>query len=219
MTISPERVSYELMVLPFPTPGPRIALAYKELNIAINGTDEEKKALGPIFNLPKPWDPETCQDPELRNEVWAWLEEVVTWINHEYAWDVAPLIPSCWPLHPHIVHEVAVVADQRRRTMFGVTSDPLEEWHRYVLPSFVDRMRSRLKDHCTDGHKGWPSRGRYTRHISEDSLEERENVYAADLDALSNVPRPARGGRNGVTPKRLSIVDTTSGEIVGDVED
>ena len=218
MTISPERVSYELMVLPFPTPGPRIALAYKELNIAINGTDEEKKALGPIFNLPKPWDPETCQDPELRNEVWAWLEEVVTWINHEYAWDVTPLIPSCWPLHPHIVHEVAVVADQRRRTMLGVTSDPLEEWHRYVLPSFVDRMRGRLKDHCTDGHKGWPSRGRYTRHISEDSLEERENVYAADLDALSNVPRPTRGGRNSVTPKRLSIVDTTSGEILDDVD-
>jgi len=103
--------------------------------------------------------------------------------------------------------------------MFGVTSDPLEEWHRYVLPSFIDRMRGRLKDHCADGHKGWPARGRYTRHISEDSLEERENIYAADLDALSGLRRPPKGTRSGVRPKRLSIVDTTSGEILDDVDD
>jgi hypothetical protein len=221
MTISPERVSYELMVLPFPTPGARVRLAYRELHIAVNGTEEQKEALGidDIAELPRPWDPETCQDPELRHEVWAWLEDVVTWLNHEYAWDVAPLIPSCWPSHPHIVHEVAVVADQRRRAMLGVTSDPLEEWHRYCLTTFIDRMRGRLKDHCSDGHKGWPSRGRYTRHICEDSLEERENVYAADLDALANLPRPPKGGRTRVTPKRLSIVDTTSGEILDDVDD
>ena len=219
MTISPERVAYELMVNPFPRPGRKVELAYKELALAQHGTDDEKKALGPVVDLPKPWDPETCQDPDLRNEVWAWLEDVVTWLNHEYTWDVAPLIPSCWPLHAHIVHEVAVVADQRRRAKFGVTSDPLEEWHRYVLPSFVDRMRGRLKDHCADGHKGWPSRGRYTRHISEGSLEARENVYAADLDELSNTPTAAKSGRNGVTPRRFSIVDTTSGEIHGDIEE
>lgn len=221
MTISPERVSYELMVLPFPAPGARVRLAYRELHIAVNGTDEQKEALGidDISEMPRPWDPETCHDPELRHELWAWLEQVVTWLNHEYAWDVAPLIPSCWPHHPHIVHEVSVVADQRRRAMLGVTSDSLEEWHRYCLPTFIDRMRGRLKDHCSDGHKGWPSRGRYTRHISEESLEERENVYAADLDALSNIPRPPKGGRTGMMPKRLSIVDTTSGEILDDVDD
>jgi hypothetical protein len=38
------------------------------------------------------------------------------------------------------------------------------------------------------------------------------------LDALSNVPRP-KGGRSSVTPKRFSIVDTTSGEILGDVDE
>ncbi len=219
MTISPERVSYDLLVHPFPTPGARGRLAYHELHLAMNGSDEQKRALGPLSELPRPWDPETCQDPELRHEVWTWLEDVVTWLNHEYAWDVAPLIPSCWPHHPHLVHEVAVIADQRRRATLGVTSDPLEEWHRYCLPTFIDRMRGRLKDHCGDGHKVWPSRGRYTRHISEESRKERENLYAADLDALSNVPRPLKGGRAGVVPKRLSIVDTTSGEILDDVDE
>ena len=173
MTISPERVSYELMVLPFPTPGPRIALAYKELNIAINGTDEEKKALGPIFNLPKPWDPETCQDPELRNEVWSWLEDVVTWINHEYAWDVAPLIPSCWPLHPHIVHEVAVVAD----AMLGATSTaplatsadtariaPRRLSIRIIMPPCI-RIRRR-QNRTASSRRG----SRYRKSISDTSI-------------------------------------------------
>jgi hypothetical protein len=42
------------------------------------------------------------------------LEALVTWLNHEYVWDVANVIPPCWP-HPHLVHEIAVLADQRHR--------------------------------------------------------------------------------------------------------
>lgn len=216
MRISAERVSYKLMVLPFPTPGSRVRLAYHELNLVINGTNEHKKALGPVSDLPRPWEPETCQDPDLRHEVWTWLENVVTWLNHEYAWDVAPLIPSCWPHHPHIIHEVAVVADQRRRATLGVTSDPLEEWHRYCLPTFIDRMRGRLKDHCNDAHKPWPSRGRCTRQSSEESFEERENVYAADLEAITNLRRRPTNGKSEATLQRLSIVDTGTGEILDD---
>lgn len=221
MTTNSERVPYELMVLPFPAPGPRVRLAYRELHIAANGTKEQKEALGidDISELPRPWNPETCQEPQLRHEVWTWLEDVVTWLNHEYTWDVAPLIPSCWPHHPHIVHEVAVVTDQRRRAMLAVTSDALEEWHRYCLPAFIDRMRSRLRDHCTDGHKGWPARGRHTRHNSEESCEERENLYAADVDANSSNPRPPKGGRHGSAFTRLSIIDAGTGEILGDLED
>ena len=218
MTISAERVSYQLMVLPFPTPGPRVRLAYRELHIAVNGTEEQKTALGvnDTSELPRPWVPETCREPELRHEVWTWLDDVVTWLNHEYAWDVAPLIPSCWPRHPHLVHEVAILADQRRRATRGITSDPLEEWHRYCLPAFLDRMRHRLRDHCTDGHKTWPARGRYTRHISDDFREDRENTYAADIDAHANLSQPHRGGSTAGCSARLSVVDTGTGEILGD---
>lgn len=223
-TITPERVTYELMVLPFPAPGQRVQLAYRELNIAANGTEEQKQALGigDILELPRPWAPETCQDPELRHEVWTWLDEVVTWLNHEYSWDIAPLIPSCWPRHPHIIHEVAVVADQRRRAGMGVTSDPLEEWHRYCLPTFLDRMRNRLKDHCNDGHRAWPGSGRHIRHTASEARDARENIYALDLDALTAAAAPRNGVRmhkNAQRPAaRFSVVNTETGEILDDLD-
>jgi hypothetical protein len=33
----------------------------------------------------------------------------------EYVLEVADAIPACWPQHPHLVHGVSVLADQRRR--------------------------------------------------------------------------------------------------------
>jgi hypothetical protein len=99
----------------------------------------------------------TCQTPQLRTEVWSWLEAVVSWLNHEHVWDVADVIPPCWPLHPHLVHEIAVLADQRHRAGQALTSDPLEEWHCHGLPSFTERMRSRLRTTVKKiiSH-GWP---------------------------------------------------------------
>jgi hypothetical protein len=102
--------------------------------------------------LPGPWDPPACRRTEPCEQVWAWLEDVVTLLNHEYVWDVAGVIPGCWPQHPYLVHEIAVLADQRRRAGTARTSDVLEEWHRYPLPAFIDRMRTRNKDRCEEGH-------------------------------------------------------------------
>ena len=94
------RAAPTLMVFPFPVPGDHVRLAYRELHIAINGTEEEKKALGHHALLSRPWEPATCLDPELRHDLWEWLEDVVIWLNREYTWDVSGLIPSCWPVHP-----------------------------------------------------------------------------------------------------------------------
>jgi hypothetical protein len=47
-------------------------------------------------------------------------------------------IPACWPQHPHLVHEIVVLADQRRRAGHALTSDASKEWHRYSLPAFID---------------------------------------------------------------------------------
>jgi hypothetical protein len=149
------------MIGAFPEGGALIRLAYRELNITANGTKEQIKAIGDPRLLPRPWDPATCRNTELREQVWAWLEDVVTWLNREYVWDVAGVIPSCWPQHPHLAHEIAVLADQRRAAGTALTSDALEEWHRYALPAFLDRMRTRVKDHCEEGHQGWPARSRY----------------------------------------------------------
>jgi len=211
------RAAPTLMVFPFPVPGDHVRLAYRELHIAINGTEEEKKALGNHGLLPRPWEPATCLDPELRHDLWEWLEDVVIWLNREYTWDVSGLIPSCWPLHPHLVHEIAVLADQRRRAGLALTSDALEEWHRYCLPAFTDRMRTRLRAHCDDEHKSWPAKPRHNEHLADASRQRRENTFAHDIDALP-VNRRAREQQPEAPagPPRLGLVDLDTGEIHDD---
>jgi hypothetical protein len=76
-----------------------------------------------------------------------------------------------------------VLADQRHRTGQGLTSDPLEEWHRRSLPEFTERMKSRLRNNCQEDHQTWPAKGRYIRHIAEATRRRRMDAYAADVRA------------------------------------
>ena len=61
----------------FPAPGRQVEHAYRELDIALYGSDEQKKALGSPRLLARPWDPPSCVDPDLRAELWDWLDRVV----------------------------------------------------------------------------------------------------------------------------------------------
>ncbi|TWP33139.1 hypothetical protein [Leekyejoonella antrihumi] len=214
MTTTPGPVTTTIpaMVAPFPTVGPHLRLAYRELNIAENGTAEQIDALGiPVHRLPRPWDPATCLDPELRAEVWEWLDRVVAWLNRDYTWDVAAMIPACWPEHPHLIHEIAAVADQRRRAGNALSSNPLEEWHRYCLPAFVDRMRGRCKDHCEDEHTGWPGRSRHNYYLSDEAATRRRRRYADDLEAAQTGWRREQEVSDR---SRLALVDLDSGDII-----
>ncbi|WP_249051933.1 hypothetical protein [Cellulomonas fimi] len=113
----------------------------------------------------------------------------MTWLNHEYVWDPDAMVPSCWPSHPHLVHEIAVLADLRRRAGLALTADALEEWHRYALPAFIDRMRARLRQQCQDGgHQSWPANGRHARHQDETSRRDRAAAHGADVDTLAAPP-------------------------------
>ena len=176
------------MVSAFPEPGLLLNQAYRELDTAVNGTAEEKDALGDLSRLARPWDPPTCTNVGLRKELWTWLGEVVTWLNREYVWDVDGDVPACWPRHPDLVHEVAVLADQRRCAGAEFTSDALEHWHRVCLPEFVERMQARTKTHCEEGHQPWPARGRHARHIAEPSSRDRTAAYDADTASLGSDP-------------------------------
>lgn len=204
------------MVRPFPRPGNRVHVAYRELHLAVNGTAAQKQAVGPAAYLPRPWEPSTCANPELRSQLWAWLDEVVLWLNHEHTWDVTRMIPTCWPQHPHLIRELAVLTDQRRRATLALSSDPLEDWHRYTLPTFTDRMRATIKDHCEEGHQAWPSRSRHRRANSQDQRRTREATFTADLNTTL---RPGQESRDHTPlPPSLSIingdlVDADTGEI------
>lgn len=204
------------LVLGFPAPGSRVQKAYHDLWEAQNGSEERKKKLGNPANLPRPWDPTTCLERGLRWELWLWLDQVAEWINSEYVWEASggACIPDCWPLHPHLVHELAVVADQRRRAGHAPTSDILENWHRYVLPGFIDRMRQRLKQSCDDEHQPWPARGRYTRHTSEDATAQRVRAFESDLVAFAR-DEDARSPRQ--QPTLLDggdLIDPATGEVL-----
>lgn len=199
------------LIQPFPKPGPSVARCYRELHLARKGSDEEKKSLGDPSKLPRPWIPATCTAPQMRTELWNWLEAAVTWINHELVFDPVDAIPSCWPEHRHLIHEIAVLVDLRHRAETALDSQPLEEWHRYALPAFLERMRHRLGTYCRGQHPSdWPNQGRFARHTSTERAQRRCRAYAADVDALKDPPDDQATG--GDAP-RLSLVDTESGEI------
>lgn len=69
MTLTPAPATVQAMILPFPTPGRQVQLAYRDLNYAMNGNPDQKKQVGNPALLPRPWQPATCRDPGLREEV------------------------------------------------------------------------------------------------------------------------------------------------------
>ncbi len=154
---------------PFPMPTSElIRAAYWNLYLSENGTQAQKDRLGDAALLPRPWDIATCTSPDLRRDLWEWYENVVTWFNHEYVWDpAAGLIPPCWPQHPHLIHDIGVLADQRRIIATATNSNSLEEWHRYSVPAFLERLHDRTRQHCDDHHQPWPAKARYARHQAE----------------------------------------------------
>jgi hypothetical protein len=184
-------MSNEPLVQPFPMPtGERLRVAYWDLYLSDEGTDAQKERLGDVALLPRPWDIATCTDPDLRRDVWEWYEAVVTWFNHEYVWDpAAGMIPPCWPQHPHLVHDIGVLADQRRMIALANNSNSLEEWHRYSVPAFFDRLHERVKQHCDDHHQPWPARARFSRHLAD--VERRSIQYDSGSVATSAEPRLA----------------------------
>jgi hypothetical protein len=207
MTVDPEDDSRP-MVRPFPRPGPRLQLAHRELVLAANGNDDQRRALHPVGGLPRPWLPATCTDAALRAQLWEWLDAVVVWLNRELVFDPVDVIPACWPQHRHLVHELAVLADLRRRAELALTSDPLEEWHRYALPAFLDRLHRRAAEYCSDGHPSVsPTAGRLARHLAEGSVAGRQRTFANDLaeDVRST---------SSSHDRRLHVVDTGTGEIL-----
>lgn len=214
MTIQPD--SARPLTAPFPKAGRLVEHAYWELSIAATGTPEQLKALGDIRRLPKPWEPPTCTHPDLRLELWAWLDDVVTWINHEHIWDTTTYIPTCWPEHPHLIHELAVLADQRRRAANANTSDALEDWHRYALPAFLDRMNAQLRSHCENGHQTWPSTSRHARHTSDPHRRHRHQSFKRDIDAMAprDQPRTSDEGRARLHLVDGVLLDETTGEVI-----
>lgn len=182
---------------------PALRTAYHNLFIGGGGgTAEDRRTLGDPGLLPRPWIPATCTDRALRAALWVWLDDVVTWLNHQCVWDpAAGMIPPCWPQHPHLVNEIAVLADQRRRAHLDTTSSSLEEWHRYCLPNFHSRLQARLRNGCDEKHTPWPAQPRHERHTR--GHRARLDMFNADLattTATQADPEPPPAAAASSTP-------------------
>jgi hypothetical protein len=72
------------------------------------------------------------------------------------------MIPACWLQHPHLAQELPALACQRLAAQDSYDVAALEEWNRYTLPTFLDRMSGRLGEStCRDGrHMDWPGAAR-----------------------------------------------------------
>lgn len=154
----------QLSVTAFPEPGHLVRLAYQDLQTVATG-GPQARLLGALEVLPRPWDPATCVAPRLHAELTDWLGRVMVWLNHDLCWQPADMIPGCWPRHPALVRELALLADRRWAAKTALTSDPIEEWHRTTLPAFRAQIHADATG-CVTGHRDWPGRARQARQAS-----------------------------------------------------
>ncbi len=170
------------LVDPVPEPGGHLAAVCTEWELIEDGQQSYSD------KLPRPWDPATCTDPQLRHELWQWLDDFATWVNQQCLWDPGDLIPPCWPLHPHLVHELAVVAVQRRQASRTANAGALEHWQTHTLPTFLTRSHARLKQHCTAEHRVTPGTTAHNRHQSTSEVRVRRTRFEDDLIPTDTVP-------------------------------
>jgi hypothetical protein len=171
------------IVTPFPRAPREVVEAARRVGIVALGETKPGAASGDIENPPLPWEPGTCP-AELRQSIWEWCEAVAGWLNHEYAWRPAHVVPPCWPYHPNIARELAALSFLHWQA--ETTADPqqMEEWNRNVLPLFFNRLIHALgPSGCRDGeHVDWPAEGRYVAYISNEWKTARRDAISADTD-------------------------------------
>lgn len=186
-----------LILTKFPPPPPSVARVLDQHQVLRRGNADEIAAEGNLLNLPRPWAPGSCED-YLRAAIWDWCEEVAGWLNHEYAWRPAQLIPPCWPHHPHIAHELPVLAVLRLAAESSTGPELLEEWHRTTLPSFFDRMLTRLGETgCRTGkHVAWPGESRHVSYTSKQSIDDRQTLYFSDTNPPLSLDEAREEARN-----------------------
>lgn len=170
-----------LMVHPFPEPGYTIRSTMETLQLATMDMPEDEQALHALAQMPRPWEPGSCTG-KLRDDLWVWLEEVAIWVNEQHLWNLnRPGIPECWPAHPHIVNDLAVLACSRYYTSYALTPAALEDWHRYHLPGFLERLRDRLGDACQPARHQAPPRQERDRSLRGAVANQRFQRFENDV--------------------------------------
>lgn len=170
-----------LMVTAFPQPPALIRHALTTLAVIRSGDPKAIAELGDITELPRPWEPASCP-PRLRQQLWLWCDDVAGWLNSEHSWRPINLIPACWPQHPHLAQELPVLACLRLQAQDANGPEHLEEWHRYALPLFFERLATRLGESTcrTGSHQDWPAASRYDSFTNPETVTGRLDLFHLD---------------------------------------
>ena len=205
------------MIVPVPQPGQLGPAGLPRAPHRGQRHREEQKALGNHALLPRPWEPATCLDPELRHELWEWLEEVVIWLNHEYTWDVSGLIP-------HLLARAPAPGPRDRGARRP--APPRRAGHdqrraRGVAPLLparrsLDRMRNRLRAHCDDEHARWPGRPRHNEYTATPTRSAERTPSPA---TSTRCPKARSVAKQPLKAPRLGLIDLETGEVISDGPD
>ena len=88
------------------------------------------------------------------------------------------------------MNDLAVLAATRYYTRYAPRPGPLGDWHRYDLPTFLERVEHRLGDGCQPRmHAPRPRQERDQVHADAHARAQRWRRCREDLD--SNTARPA----------------------------
>ena len=195
---------------------PKLAAAYDDLYLATSGDEKTKRRIGNPANLPRPWDPPTCRSLNYAASYGSGSNKSSTGSTPSTS-GTSPggaMIPPCWPQHPHLVHEIAVVADQRRRASIDTSSNSLEEWHRYTIPAFTERLKFRTRTLCEEDTSPGPD-DPATRDTPATTRPGNANVcYDTDIAGLADLP--ARRPRLRIVDDDGNQIDAATGEVIPD---
>lgn len=114
--------------------------------------------------------------------MWIWCDQVVTWLNHEFAWRGAAAVPACWPQHPYFAHEIALLACQRYAAGEYEGPELLEEWTRNTFPMFAERLTTRTGEGCRKEHTDWPAAPAFHRHVDKAVATARLDLFGEDTN-------------------------------------
>ncbi|TRY19412.1 hypothetical protein FOJ82_00395 [Tessaracoccus rhinocerotis] len=176
----------------FPDVTSRMQKALDQLELLQQGGPAASDIIGSGENLPRLWDITTIHDPNLRRDTWNWLEGFVIWFNAQQTWFSYEQIPACWTHHPHLIREIGTLADQRRLAGDATTSRPLDEWHQYSAPAFLERTRA-ARSSCEDKHTPWPGRPAHKRHVGPELSQVRRDRIEADVAGFRRERSPHLG--------------------------
>jgi hypothetical protein len=148
---------------PWPEPPKRITQQLELIAAEEAGEEEGEEGeatelvdpdTGEVFDgmVPRPWNLPELDDP-LQGIVLGWLDDVVMWHNHCYAWQEEQIIPACWPFHPGLALDLAALAFGRIDAYATATAAYVGRWHS-DWDDFQRRMISALGDGGRDCRRG-----------------------------------------------------------------